>query len=125
MEEEAGEQSLSMNARQLGQVEDRRKRKVSEGEDNSGRKKALSGKERQMKWTDENKTAVKLKSLKRNFKISIAKDANPEFKKDVNEKARLRKLKQRKTAKNQASKETEGNMGEEKPEIPQKKVPTS
>ena len=74
-----------------------------------------------MKWADENKTAIKLKSLKRNFKISIAKDANPEFKKEVNEKARLRKLKQRKTEKNQGSKETEGNMVDKKKlKLPQK-----
>lgn len=121
MEEERGDQSLGMNSRPLGQVENGRKRKVSEEEDNNGKKKALSGKERQMKWADENKTAIKLKSLKRNFKISIAKDANPEFKKEVNEKARFRKLKQRKTEKNQGSKETEGNMVDKKAENSPKK----
>ena len=65
MQEEAGENILRLNARQLRQNERSKKRSQSFSEsdkkDNNGKKKVLGNKERQKKWAEENVTKVQLK----------------------------------------------------------------
>ena len=65
----------------------------SEVEDIRENRKVLSGKERQKKWADKNKLAIKLKNLKQNIKLFNVKDSNPEFKKDINEKSQNKETK--------------------------------
>ena len=105
-------------------VERKRSQSVSglEGGQEVQRTRALSGQERQKKWTKNNEKKVQIKDMKRNLGVSIAKEKDPEIKNAVNAAARIRKQKERNRKKNLLeNKENEENTLEENAEIPPKK----
>ena len=59
------------------------------------RKQALSGRERQQKYKENNKKAVELNTMKQNFARSKLKDNDPEKSNKLREEARKRKAAQR------------------------------
>ena len=105
-------------------VERKRSQSVSglEGGQEVQRTRALSGQERQKKWTKNNEKKVQIKDMKRNLGVSIAKEKDPEIKNAVNAAARIRKQKERNRKKNLLeNKENEENTLEENADIPPKK----